>query len=62
MSSYALEELKEIKHLIEKIEEKYNESLSLLGYDYDNVDEEIEYLKHKLEKLMKKFINKEGEE
>lgn len=59
MISY--EELKEIKNLIEKLEEKDNESLSLLGYDYDNIEEEIEYLKYKLKKLMKKFMERESD-
>lgn len=61
MKVYELEELKEIKDLIEKIEEKDNESLSLLGYDYDMIEEEIEYLKYKLIKKMKEFITKESD-
>lgn len=61
MKVYELEELKEIKNLIEKLEEKDNESLCLLGTDYDNIEEEIEYLKYKLKKLMKKFIERESD-
>ena len=59
MKNWELEELKEIQELIEKLNEKDNASCCALGYDYDIIVEEIEYLKYKLINKMKEFIAKE---
>lgn len=61
MKNWELEEIKEIQELIEKLKEKDNASMCCLGYDYDMIEEEIEYLKYKLIKKMKEFIAKESD-